>query len=232
MGAAVECGYDRHLLKLIQNPGNLQFFYGTAYGRDLLLQMLFAIRRFVAGDQEIAAYIAQLRDFWEHADKGDFARSGPARKALIFLRKLHVCGLAQDTKQQDELSKFLLDAVKNSQGDFELALAKAKQFRAKRGWQAFSTEVGDLRANLVFYGFLQKFSPEDFREDSEALMEKFDPGRYATLQAALKREEKDRAHNIKRKWRGVLRECMVRWERRRGGRPKNRVPPGTQKVPI
>lgn len=227
MGAAFECGCAGWLMKILQKPDAQRLIYGTAYFRDVVVQTLFTIRRFTAnqcGNDERAGYIAKLRDFWEHVDKGDLAQSGPEREALIFLRRLHLyekCAPGrsekQRTKEQAELSKFLLNAVKNEQCDFELALAKAKQFRSKR-LSARRIDEGDLRADLVFRDVLANFFGERL-PDSEKLMAAFDPARYATLQVALKRGARDKAakekaDNIKRNWRKLLRQCGVWWEGR------------------
>ena len=93
MGAAFECGCAGWLMKILQKPDAQRLIYGTAYFRDVIVQTLFTIRRFTAnqcGNDEIAGYIAKLRDFWERVDKGDLAQSGPEREALIFLRRLHL----------------------------------------------------------------------------------------------------------------------------------------------
>jgi hypothetical protein len=232
MGAALECGYVEWLMRILQKPGFGPLLIGTAYYRDLILQMLFTIRRFIANrcaNNEIAAHVEKLRHLWERVDKGELAQSSPERQALIFLRKLHLLEKVapapsekERTEQEAELSKLLLDAVKNEQCDFELALAKAKRFRAKR-LSAPRIDEGDLRADLVFFGLLGSYF--DNRLDDETLMKEFDPGRYATLQAALKRGVIDGAarqvaNNIKRNWRKLLDECGVPRKRRRSGRPR------------
>jgi hypothetical protein len=232
MSAALECGYVEWLMRILQEPGFGPLLIGTAYYRDLILQGLFTIRRFIAnrcGDNEIADHVEKLRHLWERVDKGELAQSSPERHALIFLRKLHLLekvALARSekerTEQEAELSKFLLYAVKNEQCDFELALAKAKRFRAKR-LSAPRIDEGDLRADLVFFGLLGSYF--DNRLGDETLMKEFDPGRYATLKAALKRgvidgNARQVANNIKRNWRKLLDECNVPRKRRRSGRPR------------
>ena len=209
MAAALKRGYARWMSKLLQNRDCSLLICGTAYYRDLIMQLSLTVLRATAGHPELAAHIEKLRDFWERVDKGDLARGEPERQALIFLRKLDLLKKCtpppnekQCTTEQAELSKFLLDACKNEQCDFELALAKAKRFRA--------TKEGNLRAQLFFWGVIASLFGERF-PDSETLMKNFDPARYATLQDALKRGKKgeERARNIKRNWRKFLDKSLI-----------------------
>ena len=216
---------------------------GSAYFRDMILGSLLNIRQVIAlgrGDRNEADRVAKLGNFWDRSDKGRLASKRVEREALILLRRLYMHEMfpARNHKQREqeeaELSRSLLDAAKNAECQFELALAKAKQFRRKRG-AARITEEGSLRADLAWCGVTGQLIGETF-PDSDTMMELFDPFRHAALaklKASKKELDRTNADNIERNWRKLLDECHVTPRRRKKtGRPRKVGTGGFAKIPF
>jgi hypothetical protein len=208
----------------------------TAQGRDVFMELLLELQLSIThreGDRDEELRIQKLRDFWDDVDKGVLASKKAEREALTLLRKLHVHEMFPGTHKQRaayeaELSRPLLDAAKNPECAFELALAKAKKFRAKRQTSRF-TEEGDLRADLACFGILGQLLGETF-PDSLTIMEKFDPNRrawLARLRASKKELDQKNAKNLERNWRKLLDQCHVKpRKQRKRGRPARNLGTG------
>jgi hypothetical protein len=217
----------RQTFRSLQDPRFGRRFLATAHGRNFLVQLVLEVKLSITGDRDEKLRIQKLRDFWDHLDKGALASNKAESEALDLLRQLHAREMFPGTTRKQraayeaELSRPLIDAAKNPECEFELALAKAKKFRARRHTSRF-TEESDLRADLAYFGILGQLEGKEF-PDSLTIMEKFDPDRHArlaTLRASKKELDQTNAKNLERNWRKLLDECRVtpRRERKRGPR--------------
>jgi hypothetical protein len=217
----------RQTFRSVQDPRFGPQFLATAQGRDFVMELVLELKLSITRDPDEKLRIQKLRDFWDDVDKGVLASKKAEREALALLRQLHAREMFPGTTRKQraayeaELSRPLLDAAKNPECEFELALAKAKKFRTKRQTSRF-TEEGNLRADLAYFGILGQLQDKTF-PDSLTIMEKFDPNRrarLATLRASKKELDKKNAKNLERNWRKLLDECRVtpRRLRKRGPR--------------
>jgi hypothetical protein len=209
-----KCGYAQKYAKLqwaLQSSW-LDYITRTAYLRDQYLQSILARRESAARlkcDAKEADRIAKLRDFWNYRDKGALGRTELGRLSLNLVRLLAARDLYNE-QAEAELARVLLDAVRDTEYGFELAIARAKKFCAKN----------DLRSLLAFLGVLRELHPRKIPPaPPEELMEDFAPGTYRTLLQAKDRDDSSRAESIKRNWRKVLQETKA-FPKKKRGRPR------------
>jgi hypothetical protein len=214
----------RRFIKAVKESPEI--FQGTAYGRNLTVQVVATFKRSVAlqhRDRKEADRVARLMDFWNRADKGKMARGKFRPYALGLIRELYVHQKfpKKFPRAEADLSTVLLTALGASPGnEFELALAEAKRFRAKRRGRL--TEDSNLRADLTFIGVMGQLFGRTF-PDSDYLMQMYNPSlssEIITLKNSTKELDKINVENLERNWRRLLDQCHVtpRKQRKRGPR--------------